>query len=326
MLNRLFEIATEEGRLSPLRGRHARLRLSLYADDAVIFTNPKREDVSCIMDIMQAFGDATGLKIKIEKSTVAPIRCEPVDLDHVLVDFAGARVGFPVRYLGLPLTLRRIRMVHLQYILDKAKGKMQGWQGTMISIVGRRELIKSVITAQPVYLMSVIKPPKQFIKEFDKMRRRFLWAGDGEINGGKCKVAWPRVCQPMENGGLGIKDFETFSRSLRLRWLWYAWDDRDRPWKDLPTPTDIADMMLFNEATTVDLGNGKKASFWNSSSLHGKAPAVLFPALYKHSKRKNRTVLEAMSGNRWISDVDHNMTLETISQFVSLWETMQGWS
>jgi hypothetical protein len=55
-LNRIFDIATEEGSLSPLKGRQARLRLSLYADDAVIFTNPKREDINGIMQIMEPSG------------------------------------------------------------------------------------------------------------------------------------------------------------------------------------------------------------------------------------------------------------------------------
>lgn len=84
VLNRIFDIATEEGLLSLLKGRQARLRLSLYANDAVIFTNPKREDINCIMQIMEAFGDATGLRINVDKSTVAPIRCASVNLDDVL--------------------------------------------------------------------------------------------------------------------------------------------------------------------------------------------------------------------------------------------------
>jgi hypothetical protein len=111
-------------------------------------------------------------------------------------------------------------MVRLQYIQDRAKGKIEGWQGRMVSMAGRRELVRSVITSQLVYLMTVIKSPKKFIKEIDKLRRRFLWARDGDLTGGKCKVAWPRVCQPTENGDLGIKDLELFSRSLRLRWMW----------------------------------------------------------------------------------------------------------
>jgi hypothetical protein len=73
VLNRIFEIATEEGRLTPLKGRQAKLRLSLYADDAVIFTNPNKEDISCMMQIMEAFGEATGLRINIAKSTVATV-------------------------------------------------------------------------------------------------------------------------------------------------------------------------------------------------------------------------------------------------------------
>lgn len=100
VLNRVFEIATEDGFLTPLRGRQAKQRLSLYADDAVIFTNPRQEDVRCIMQIMDAFGDATGLRINVSKSTVAQIRCAGIDMDQVLSDFAGERVNFPLKYLA----------------------------------------------------------------------------------------------------------------------------------------------------------------------------------------------------------------------------------
>ena len=80
-----------------------------------------------------------------------------------------------------------------QYIHDRAKEKIEGWQERLISIAGRRELIKSVIIAQPVYLMTYIKPPNKFVKEFDKLKRRFLWAGHGDLSGCKYKVAWPIV-------------------------------------------------------------------------------------------------------------------------------------
>lgn len=144
---------------------------------------------SCIMQIMEAFGDASGLCINMAKSTVATIRCAGIDLDEVLRDFSGVRVNFLVQYLGLPLNLGRVQMVHLQYIQDRAKSKIAGWQGRMITMAGRKELIKLVISSLPVYLFTVIKPPKKFLKELDKLRRRFLWAADGQLTGGKCKVA-----------------------------------------------------------------------------------------------------------------------------------------
>jgi hypothetical protein len=80
-----------------------------------------------------------------------------------------------------------------------------------------------------VYPLTVVKAPKNFLKELDKLRRRFLWAGDQDLSGGKCKVAWVKVCLPPSNGGAGIIELDNFSRALRLRWLWYSWDARDLP-------------------------------------------------------------------------------------------------
>ncbi|CAN6207223.1 unnamed protein product [Urochloa humidicola] len=272
-----------------------------------------------LLQIMEGFGQATGLILNTEKSSVAAIRCQDADLQEILQDFAGQRANFPLAYLGLPLHLGRLRLVHLQPILDRARNRMAGWQGRLLTPAGRRELVRSVLSSLPVYLLTALKVPKQFYKEFDKARRRFLWAGDQELNGGKCKVGWPRVSRPVKHGGLGIIDLEKFSRALRLRWLWYAWSAPDRPWVGMELPVDSTDMALFAAATKVQLGNGRKASFWASTWLDGQAPAALFPLLFAHSKRKNRTVAEALQDDRWIRDIVHNLTHELLADYFRLW-------
>lgn len=78
-------------------------------------------------------------------------------------------------------------MFHLQYIRDRAKGKIAGWQGKLITLAGRKELVRSVLSSLPVYLITVIKPPKNFLKEIDKVLRSFLWAGDGQLTGGNAR-------------------------------------------------------------------------------------------------------------------------------------------
>lgn len=88
-------------------------------------------------------------------------------------------------------------------------------------------------------------------------------------------------------------------------------------------PLDDEDRALFNAATRVDLGNGKRASFWCSRWLQGDAPATLFPALFQHSKRKNRTVKDALTDSKWVRDVDHNMSAQIIGEFVDLWVRIQ---
>jgi len=211
--------------------------------------------------------------------------------------------------------LGRLKMVHLQYIQDRAKAKVAGWQGRLLTASSRRELVRSVLSSMPIYPLTAIKAPKKFLKECDKIRRRFLWAGDMDLTGGKCKVTWTKVSMPISIRGLGVVDLERFSRAMRLRWLWFSWDDKDRPWKGMELPVDKLDMDLFNTATKVMLGNRKKVSFWSSSWLGGHAPAALYPALYKHSKRKNRTVSDALTDNKWIRDVDYDMTERVIGEF-----------
>jgi hypothetical protein len=290
----------------------------------MIFTNPVKSDFNRSMQIMEAFGQATGMNINIAKSSVAPIRCSEINMEEILGDFAGKRVNFPIQYLGLPLTLGRTKMVHLQYIQDRAKGKLAGWQGKLVNMAGRRELVKSVLSSLPVYLLTVIKAPKNFLEELDKLRKRFLWASDGELNGGKCKVAWTKACAPEPHGGLGFKNLEYFSQALRLRWLWFSWEDRQRPWEGLQLPVTDEDRALFHVATIVHLGDGRKAPFWNSRWLSGVTLAARFPALHKHSKRKGRTVAEAITNNRWIIDIDYNLSQEIIREYVQLSEELEG--
>jgi hypothetical protein len=214
--------------------------------------------------------------------------------------------------------------VHLQYIQDKARAKLAGWQGKLVNVAGRRELVRSVLSSIPVYLLTVIKAPKKFLKELDKIRRKFLWAGDGELAGGKCKVAWPKVCTPQPNGGLGIKDLDHFSQSLRLRWLWFSWDSTQRTWDGLQLPISNDDRALFNAVTIVHLGNGKKTSFWNSRWLNGESLAARFPLLYNHNRQKNRTVASALGNNRWINDIDHNLSPQIISDYLKLFDQLEG--
>jgi hypothetical protein len=59
-LQRLFERATRIGLLHPVQHRSVKLRVSLYADDATIFLNPSPQKFTTALQILQAFGQASG--------------------------------------------------------------------------------------------------------------------------------------------------------------------------------------------------------------------------------------------------------------------------
>ena len=321
-LQRLLHLATEGGQLTNIGSRHARLRTSLYADDAAVFLNPVQSEVDVLITMLRDFGKATGLHVNLGKSLVAPIRCQEVDLDDVLRSFSGARASFPLTYLGLPLTPGRLRKVHFQPLQDKIKGRLSGWKPSLLYMGGCRIMVNSVLSAIPTYTLTVLKQPKQSLQEIDKARRRFLWAGNENMHGGKCKVNWLKVCSPVRYGGLGVPNLEKFARALRLRWLWFEWRMPEKPWIGTETPCDELDKDLFAASTRVQIGDGQKASFWESNWISGQSLKSQAPNLYRHSKRKTRTIQDALQQERWINDIRHSLTIPLLDEFFHVWEIL----
>ena len=229
-LHHLLCKATAQGQLHPLCGRSSPVRASLYADDAAIFVKPIKEDVQFLAATLDSFGEVSGLVTNCAKSLVAPIRCDNINLDDVLHDFSAVRTSFPMRYLGLPLSVKRLKRIHFQYLEDKIAGKLPPWQGRHVASAGCVVLVKAILTAIAIYHLTPLDIPVEVLKKIDSIRRAYLWAGSDKVSGGKCKVNWELVCKPKEKGGLGVLNLDKFASSLRLRWLWFALSDPPKAW------------------------------------------------------------------------------------------------
>ena len=84
-----------------------------------------------------------------------------------------------------------------------------------MSKAGRAVLVKTKLSAIPVHTAMAISLSPWVIKCIDKRRRAFLWAGSDSVSGGKCLLAWPKVCRPSELGGLGFLDLDIFALAMR---------------------------------------------------------------------------------------------------------------
>jgi hypothetical protein len=143
--------------------------------------------------ILLRFGAASGLHVNLAKSTVFGIRCQGLDLAAIASPLGAATGSFPCRYLGLPLGFRRGPLI------DKLGSRLARWKLRLFSHAGRLALLKAVLSALPTYLFSVFAPPMWLVKAVDKIRRAWLWAVDVTCSGGRCKVAWARVCPPTQS-------------------------------------------------------------------------------------------------------------------------------
>ncbi|WVZ72900.1 hypothetical protein U9M48_021288 [Paspalum notatum var. saurae] len=325
-LQRLLHLATEAGLLSRVARDRTRLRTSLYADDAIIFIKPEKKELDTLACLLHLFGEATGLRTNLQKSSIVPISCARLNLDEILLGFPASRASFPIKYLGIPLTVARLKKVDFQFLLDKVRSKLTSWHGRNLTLAGRLTLVKSVLSSQPVHTLTAVIVPKEVLEEFDKLRKRFLWAGNENLTGGKCKVNWPTVSRPQDLGGLGVLDIHNFARALRLRWLWRRWDVPDAPWAGLEIPCNNTDRLLFAAATTIVLGDGAKTSFWHCAWAKGRCPKDIAPDIFAASRGRKLSVREALTDQAWVRRIDLQAirTASHLHQFVDLWSLSQS--
>jgi hypothetical protein len=158
-LHRLLHLTTVARLPTPLLRRFTKLRISMYADDALIFfLKSIRRDVKNLAEILDNIRQIAGLCTNIAKCSVAPIRCENLDLDDVLQDFQATKGCFLVKYLGLPIFLGRLRKVDIQPIMDKTVNTATTWQGCFIAMAGRSWVRKSTLHSYPTHILAYSLP------------------------------------------------------------------------------------------------------------------------------------------------------------------------
>jgi hypothetical protein len=326
VLNCLVEKASNEGLLQPLATRNIHHRVSLYADDVVLFLRPVATDLQMVEDLLQLFGSATGLKTNIQKSSVLPIQCSEEDMSIVQVHLHCEVQQFPCKYLGLPLSIKKLNRAQLQQLIDKIADQLPGWKAELMNRAGRAIQVQHVLTAMMIYMATALDLPQWFLKAVDKIRRSFLWRGRKEANGGHCLIAWPKVSRPKELGGLGILNLQRFSWALRVRWLWLGKTEPMRPWTAFPVPVHTCAQSLFATAITAIVGNGENTKFWTDKWLNGYSIEVMAPHLFAcvPKRRANkRTVQEAMTNNRWLEDIQSHYPVAVLSEFLDIWDLVQ---
>ena len=105
VLTHIIIKAHEAGVMSTINGCSPVQRLSLYADDVVLFIKPTRPDLLFVKEALTIFGIASGLKVNFAKSAAIMIRAEPQDEEIVKSALPWEIVTFPCKYLGLQLSI-----------------------------------------------------------------------------------------------------------------------------------------------------------------------------------------------------------------------------
>nr|GEV81248.1 RNA-directed DNA polymerase, eukaryota [Tanacetum cinerariifolium] len=157
-LNMSFPRAIDEG---VFKGVHLHGSTSIsylfYADDVMFIGEWSDDNLKGIINILQCFFLASGLKINIQKSQVLG-----VSVPSSIVMQAAWSIGCGVlhkqfRYLGVMVGECMSRHNAWASTVDKLRSRLSKWKVKTLSIGGRLTLLKAVLGASPLYNMSIFK-------------------------------------------------------------------------------------------------------------------------------------------------------------------------
>jgi hypothetical protein len=174
-----------------------------YADDTVLFIQNTEENIVNLKFLLFCFEEMSRLKINYHKSEVYTIGNGEVETELIANAF-NCKVGkFPMKYLGLPISYKRLSKEELSNSTRKVEKRIETWKCNQLSYGGRSILINTSLSSIPMYTMGFYWLHEGTQKRLDSARGRFFWEGVGN----KKKyhmVKWEALATPKDFGGLGL--------------------------------------------------------------------------------------------------------------------------
>ncbi|GJU18554.1 hypothetical protein Tco_1146520 [Tanacetum coccineum] len=216
-----------------------------FADDLFLFSHGNPSSVAVIMDALEEFKHVSGLIPSIPKS--------------------------------MTLSHRDCKI-----LVEKLESRVNDWRN-ILSLAGRLQLIRSVLSSMHIYWDFVFILPNRIVHDLEQLMRGFLWC-QGEMKKGKAKVTWDSVCMPKHEGGLGIRRIDDFNVALMATYIWsilthkeslwvkwvHTYKLKDRSFWDVPCRGDVSwewhkllqIRPIIRPFIWHKINNGKSTSAW----------------------------------------------------------------
>lgn len=225
----------------------------------------------------------------------------------------------PITYLGAALGGNPKRRSFWNPVLEQMRGKLGLWSSKWLSLSGRLVMLKSVMSAVPIYHMAIFLAPVGIIGEMEKLMRGFLWR---RREGGRriSWIAWSQICKRIQLGGFGLGFLSWKNKAMLIKWFWRFGMERNALWRrilcakyncnpqlmllhEIQVPSsnlsiyiqDIFKILredtiiakVYKEGCVCSVGYGENIRFWIDPWIDGSSLFRRFPRLFAITQNKN---------------------------------------
>ncbi|XP_028549721.1 uncharacterized protein LOC114579423 [Dendrobium catenatum] len=190
----------------------------MFADDLHVFGSATTANAHTLNSILKVFASVTGLNVNPQKSTILISKNCPLDVDIcTILNIQQSLI--PIKYLGLPIFYKKLKLKDFQPLLGKISKQLEGWKAKTLSLAGRIQYIKFTICNTIAYWIRGSIITKGVSKQINRLCARFTYFGS--ITQNKLfTVSWKNTCCPKQYGGLGIPSIDSLCHNYACSVIW----------------------------------------------------------------------------------------------------------
>lgn len=181
-------------------------KLSLYADDLLLYVSNPTSSIPVILNILEQFKKYSGYKLNLQKSEYLPINSLADELPQALFPFRKVTEGF--KYLGIFIAKSFTELFSKNFnpILDCLKFDLSRWSSLPLSLVRCINLKKMVVLPRFLYAFQHVPVfiSKPFFFSLDRLINSFLWCNK------KARIKRAVLQLPKSKGGLALPNFRHY--------------------------------------------------------------------------------------------------------------------
>ena len=198
-------------RIRGIRIRELEIKISQYADDAIMFLEPNASSLKGAIEEMEIFSSFSGLHTNVSKT-----KCMPIGCSERIVNSLGVSYVEEIKILGITFNGKNQEVTdrNIAAILPRVEKEIVQWKRRNLSIIGKITVIKSLLMSKLVHiLMALPNPSRRMVKQIESIWYKFLWKGRKDL------VKRTKVVQGYNHDGMKMIDLWSFIKSMKVSWI-----------------------------------------------------------------------------------------------------------